>query len=145
MTVMAAAGLLIVGLTGCSAADAGGSRADAMKAWRNQAQPSIDKMNDAMAWFEGAVRSSDYGGALEACRSFAGGVDSLEGHLPSPDDSVTAVLRDAVSHFRDFDRECLTVNPQTSRDEADLVVSHRNDGIERIKTAVDMMDRIEAQ
>jgi hypothetical protein len=37
------------------------------------------------------------------------------------------------------------VNPQTSRDEADLVVSHRNDGIERIKTAVDMMDRIEAQ
>jgi hypothetical protein len=72
-------------------------------------------------------------------------VDSLEKQLPTPDDSVTAVLKEAVNHFRDFDRECVTVNPQMTRDEANAVVSVRDKGIERIKTAVDMMDRIEAQ
>ena len=145
MTVMAAAGLLIVGLAGCSSEGAGSSHADTMKAWRNHAQPSIDKMNDAMTWFEGAVKSSDYTGALDACRSFAGGVDSLERQFPSPDDGVTAVLKEAVSHFRDFDRECVTVNPGMTQDEANAVVSVRDKGIERIKAAVDMMDRIEAQ
>jgi len=98
-----------------------------------------------MAWFEGAVRTSDYTGALDACRSFAGGVDSLERHLPSPDAGVTAVLKEAVSHFRDFDRECLTVNAAMTQDQANLVVSYRDKGIERIKTAVGMMDRIEQQ
>jgi hypothetical protein len=143
---MAAAGLLIVGLAGCSSAERpGATHADTLKAWRNDAQPSIDTMNDAMAWFEGAVRSSDYTGALDACRSFAGSVDSLERHLPSPDNGVTAVLKEAVNHFRDFDRECLTVNATMTRDQANLVVSYRDKGIERIKTAVGMMDRIEQQ
>jgi len=142
---MAAAGLLIVGLSGCSSADRGASHADTLKAWRTHAQPSIDKMNDAMTWFEGAVKSSDYAGALDACRAFAGGVDSLERQLPTPDDGVTAVLKEAVTHFRDFDRECVTVNPQMTADQANVVVSLRDKGIERIKTAVDMMDRIEAQ
>ena len=141
---MAAAGLLIVGLTGCSSTERA-THADTLKAWRTDAQPSIDKMNDGMAWFEGAVRSSDYTGALDACRSFAGGVDNLERHLPSPDDGVTAVLKEAVSHFRDFDRECLTVNAAMTQDQADLVVSYRDKGIERIKTAVGMMDRVEQQ
>lgn len=140
-----AAGLLIVGLTGCSSADRGASHADTLKAWRTQAQPSIDKMNDALTWFEGAVKSSDYTGALAACRSFAGGVDNLERQLPTPDDGVTAVLKEAVSQFRDFNRECVTVNPQMTQDQANVVVSSRDKGIERIKTAVDMMDRIEAQ
>lgn len=142
---MAATGLLIIGLAGCSSDDRGASHADTLKAWRTHAQPSIDKMNDAMTWFEGAVKSSDYTGALDACRAFAGGVDSLERHLPTPDDGVTAVLKEAVSHFRDFDRECVRVNPQMTQDEANAVVSVRDKGIERIKTAVDMMDRIEAQ
>jgi len=102
-------------------------------------------MNDAMAWFEGAVRSSDYTGALNACRLFADGVGRLERELPSPDDGVTAVLKEAVGHFRDFDRECVTVNPEMTQDEANTVVSYRDKGIERIKTAVDMMDRIEQQ
>src|SRR5690349_21310724 len=145
MTAMAAAGLLIVGLTACSSADRGTSHADTLKAWRTHAQSSIDKMNDAMTWFEGAVKSSDYTGALDACRAFAGGVDSLERQLPTPDDGVTAVLKEAVSHFRDFDRQCVTVNPQMTQDQANVVVSYRDKGIERIKTAVDMMDRIEAQ
>ena len=141
---MAAAGLLIVGLTGCSSTEStGATHADTLKAWRNDAQPSIDKMNDAMAWFEGAVKSSDYPGAIDACRSFAGSVDSLERQLPSPDDGVTAVLREAVGHFRDFDRECVTVNADMTQDQANLVVSYRDKGIERIKTAVEMMDRIE--
>jgi hypothetical protein len=48
-----------------------------------------------------------------------------------------------VSHFRDFGRECVTVNAGMSQDEANVVVSHRDKGIERIKTAVDMMDRLE--
>src|SRR5689334_1477544 len=144
MTVVAAAGLLIVGLTGCSSAHTP-SHADTLKAWRTHAQPSIDRMNDAMTWFEGAVKSSDYTGALDACRAFAGGVDSLERQLPTPDDDVTAVLKEAVSHFRDFDRECVTVNAQMTQDQANVVVSYRDKGIERIKTAVDMMDRIEAQ
>src|SRR6187431_318554 len=113
MRVMAAAGLLLVGLTGCSShGHVAATHADTLKAWRTQAQPSIDRMNDAMTWFEGAVKSSDYVGALDACRAFAGGVDSLERQLPTPDDGVTAVLKEAVSHFRDFDRECVTVNPQ---------------------------------
>jgi hypothetical protein len=143
---MAVAGLFFVALTSCSAGEhVGASHADTLKAWRTQAQPSIDRMNDAMAWFEGAVRSSDYPGALAACRSFAGGVDGLEQHLPSPDDEVTAILTEAVSRFRDFDRECVTVNPQMTRDQANAVVSLRDKGIERIKTAVDMMNRIEAQ
>jgi len=143
---MVAASLLIVGLSGCSSTErTGATHADTLKAWRNDAQPSIDKMNDAMAWFEGAVRTSDYTGALDACRSFAGGVDSLERHLPSPDDGVTAVLKEAVSHFSDFDRECLTVNAAMTQDQANLVVSYRDKGIERIKTAVGMMDRIEQQ
>jgi hypothetical protein len=142
---MAAAGLLLVGLTGCASADRGASHADTLKTWRTQAQPSIDRMNDALAWFEGAVKSSDYDGALAACRSFSGGVDRLERQLPAPDDEVTAVLKEAVSHFRDFDRECVTVNPQMTQDQANVVVSLRDKGIERIKTAVDMMNRIEAQ
>jgi hypothetical protein len=146
MRVTAAAVLLFVGLTGCSAAErTGPSHADTLKAWRTAAQPSIDKMNDALAWFEGAVKSSDYTGALAACRSFAGGVDRLERQLPTPDDGVTAVLREAVSHFRDFDRACVTVSPEMTQDNANAVVSHRDKGIERIKTAVDMMDRIEQQ
>jgi hypothetical protein len=37
------------------------------------------------------------------------------------------------------------VNPQMTQDQANAVVSYRDKGIERIKTAVDMMDRIEAQ
>jgi hypothetical protein len=143
---MVAASLLIVGLSGCSSTERTGvTHADTLKAWRDDAQPSIDKMNDAMAWFEGAVRTSDYTGALDACRSFAGGVDSLERHLPSPDDGVTAVLKEAVSHFRDFDRECLTVNAAMTQDQANLVVSYRDKGIERIETAVGIMDRIEQQ
>ena len=105
----------------------------------------MDRMNDALAWFEGAAKSSDWTNAVNACRSFAGGVDTLERQLPTPDDGVTAVLREAVSHFRDFDRECLTVNPQMAQDEANVVVSYRDKGIERIKTAVDMMDRLEQQ
>jgi hypothetical protein len=141
---MAAACLLILGLTGCSSADEPG-HADRLKAWRTQAQPSIDRMNDALAWFEGAVKSSDYPGALAACRSFAGGVDTLERQLPAPDGDVTAVLTEAVSQFRDFDRECATVNPEMTQDQANVVVSYRDKGIERIKTAVDMMDRIEQQ
>ena len=145
MRIVAAAGLLIVGLIGCASTDRGASHADTLKAWRNQAQPTIDKMNDAMAWFEGAVRSSDYKGALDACRSFADGVGRLERQLPSPDDGVTAVLKEAVGHFRDFDRECVTVSPEMTQDAANTVVSYRDKGIERIKTAVDMMDRIEQQ
>jgi hypothetical protein len=146
MRVIAAGGLLIVGLTGCSSAvRAEATHADTLKAWRTQAQPSIDRMNDALVWFEGAVRGSDYTGALNACRSFAGGVDGLERHLPAPDDGVTTVLREAVSHFRDFDRECVTVSPQMTQDQANVVVSYRDKGIERIKTAVEMMDRIEQQ
>jgi hypothetical protein len=58
---------------------------------------------------------------------------------------VTAVLREAVSHFRDFDRACVKVSPEMTQDNANAVVSHRDKGIERIKTAVDMMDRIEQQ
>jgi hypothetical protein len=144
--LVAAAGMLIVALTACASTEHGGaSDADALKAWRDQAQPTIDKMNDAMTWFEGAVRSSDYPGALDACRSFADGVGRLERQLPSPDDGVTAVLEEAVGHFRDFDRECLTVNPEMTQEGANAVVSHRDKGIERIKTAVDMMDRIEQQ
>ena len=144
---MAAVGLLIVGLTGCSSADESASHthADKVKAWRTQAQPSMDKMNDALVWFQGAVKSSDYAGAVSACRSFAGGVDSLERQLPTPDDDVTAVLKEAVSHFRDFDRECLTVNPQMTQEDANVVVSYRDKGVERIKTAIGMMDRIELQ
>jgi hypothetical protein len=45
-----------------------------------------------------------------------------------------------MSHFRDFDRECVTVNAGISQDEANVVVSHRDKGIERFKTALDMMD-----
>ena len=105
----------------------------------------MDRMNDAMAWFEGAVKGSDYPNAINACRSFADGVDSLERQLPTPDDSVTAVLKEAVGHFRDFDRECLTVNPDMSEDQAKGVIAYRDKGIERVKAAVEMMDRIEAQ
>lgn len=105
----------------------------------------MDRMNDALAWFEGAVKSYDYPNAINACHSFAGGVDSLEHQLPTPDDGVTAVLKDAVNHFRDFDRECLTVNPDMTQDQANEVVAFRDKGIERVKAAVDMMDRIEAQ
>src|SRR5947208_10310003 len=141
MTVMAAAGLLVVGLTGCASAERGASHADTLKAWRTHAQPSIDRMNDALTWFEGAVKSSDYTGALAACRSFAGGVDSLERQLPTPDDGVTDVLREAVSRFRDFDRQCVPVNPQMTQDQADAAVSVRDKRPARIKTAADMMDR----
>jgi hypothetical protein len=81
--------------------------------------------------------------ALNACHAFEGGVDRLERQLATPGDDVTAVLRQAVSHFRDFDRECVTVNAGMSQDEANVVVSHRDKGIERIKTAVDMMDGLE--
>ena len=102
-------------------------------------------MNDALAWFEGAVRHSDYTGAVDACRAFADGVGRLERQLPSPDDGVTAVLEEAVGHFRDFDRECVTVNPEMTQDQANTVVSYRDKGIERIKAAVTMMDRIEQQ
>ena len=98
-----------------------------------------------MAWFEGAVKTSDYTGAVDACRSFSGGVDSLERRLPSPNDDVTAVLEEAVSHFRDFDRECPSVNAEMTQDQANLVVSYRDKGVERIKTAVEMMNRIEQQ
>jgi hypothetical protein len=105
----------------------------------------MDRMNDALAWFEGAVKSSDYPNAINACHSFAAGVDSLEHSLPTPDDGVTSVLRDAVSHFRDFDRECLTVSPDMTQDQANEVIAYRDKGIERVKAAVDMMDRIEAQ
>ena len=104
----------------------------------------MDRMNDALAWFEGAVKSSDYPNAINACHSFAGGVDSLERQLPTPDDGVTTVLKEAVSHFRDFDRECLTVNPDMTQVQANEVVAYRDKGIERVKAAVDMMDRIEA-
>jgi hypothetical protein len=135
---------LIAGLAGCSTADRT-SQADSLKAWRTKAQPSMDRMNDALAWFEGAVKSSDYPNALNACHSFAGGVDSLEHQLPTPDDGVTAVLKEAVGHFRDFDRECLTVNPDMTQDQANAVIADRDQGIERIKAAVEMMDRIEAQ
>jgi len=58
---------------------------------------------------------------------------------------VTAVLKEAVDHFHDFDRECVTVNPDMTQDEANVVVSHRDKGVERIKAAVAMMDRIEQQ
>jgi hypothetical protein len=116
-----------------------------LKAWRNKAQPSIDRMNDAMALFEGSVRTSDYPNALNACRAFAGGVESLERQLPTPDDGVTAVLEEAVSRFHDFDRVCQTVNPQMTQDEANTVVAYRDKGVERIKAAVEMMDRIEQQ
>jgi hypothetical protein len=102
-------------------------------------------MNYALVWFEGAVKSSDYSNALAACRSFSGGVDSLAQQLPSPDDAVTGVLREAVSHFRDFARECLTVNPEMTRDEANVVVSSRDQGVQRLHAAIDMMDRIEQQ
>ncbi|MFG1929840.1 hypothetical protein ACGFK1_04175 [Mycobacterium sp. NPDC048908] len=146
MRLVVAAGVLIVGVAACSSTEHGGpSHADTLKAWRNQAQPTIDKMNDALAWFEGAVRSSDYPGAQSACRSFAEGVSRLEHELPSPDDDVTAVLEEAVGHFRDFDRECVTVNPEMTQDQANTVVSLRDKGIERIKTAVAMMDRLEQQ
>jgi hypothetical protein len=159
--VTAAAGLLVIGLASCSSGDespkltatgspgvpaiTGATHADVVKRWRTQAQPSMDKMNDALVWFEGAVKSSDYTDARAACRSFGTSVDSLERQLPAPDDGVTAVIREAVSHFRDFVRECLTVNPEMTQDEANLVVSLRDQGIERIKAAVDMMDRIEQQ
>ena len=144
---LAAAVLLIAGLSGCSSSDAPAqsSHADALKAWRTHAQPSIDKMNDAMALYEGSVRSSDYPNARAACRSFADGVASLEHQLPTPDDSVTAVLKEAVDRFHDFDGVCQTVNPDMTQDQANTVVSVRDKGIERIKTAVDMMDRIEQQ
>jgi hypothetical protein len=144
--VIAAAGLLVAALTCCSSTEhSGPSHADTLKVWRNEAQPTIDKMNDAMAWFEGAVRSDDYTGAQNACRSFADGVSRLEQQLPSPDDGVTAVLEEAVGHFRDFDRQCVTVNPAMTQNQANTVVSYRDKGIERIKTAVAMMDRIEQQ
>jgi hypothetical protein len=146
MKVVAAGGLLIVGLCGCSTeANPRPSHADTLKAWRTAAQPSIDRMDDALVWFEGAVKASDYPGALAACRAFEGGVDMLQRQLPAPDDDVTAVLKEAVNSFRDFERACVTVNPEMTRDEADTVVSLRDKGIERIKAAVDMMDRIEQQ
>jgi hypothetical protein len=141
--ILAASVLVAIGLVGCSSVDA--THADAIKAWRTTAQPSLDKVNDALTWFEGAVKSSDYTGALAACRSFSGGVDSLEQQLPSPDDAVTGVLREAVSHFRDFARGCLTVNPDMTRDEANVVVSYRDRGIERLHAAIDMMDHLEQQ
>jgi hypothetical protein len=137
---------LLAALTACSSTEPSGpSHADTLKAWRNQAQPTIDKMNDAMAWFEGAVRTDDYAGAQNACRSFADSVSRLEQELPSPDDDVTTVLREAVGHFRDFDRECVTVNPAMTQEQANTVVSYRDKGVERIKTAVAMMDRLEQQ
>ena len=149
-----AAGLMIIGLASCSSVGErltatgspgvhGTTHADVVKLWRTQAQPPMDKMNDALAWFEGAVKSSDYTNAAAACRAFGRSVDSLERQLPTPDDGVTAVVREAVSHFRDFSRECVTVNAQMTQDEADSVVSYRDHGIERIKAAIDMMDRIE--
>jgi hypothetical protein len=116
-----------------------------VKRWRNQAQPAMDRMNDAMAWFEGAVKKSDYDGAHNACRSFGDGVDSLDRQLPTPDDGATGAIREAVGHFRDFTRECLTVDAEMTQDEANHVVSLRDQGIERVKAAVDMMDRIEQQ
>jgi hypothetical protein len=153
--ITAAGGLLIIGLGSCSSADEspkptptgslGATHSEAVKVWRTQAQPSMDKMNDSLAWLEGAVRSSDYTAASAACRSFGTGVDSLERQLPTPDDGVTAVISEAVSHFRDFARECPTLNPQMTPEEANAVVSYRDEGIERIKAAVDMMDRIEQQ
>lgn len=148
LRVAAAASLLIVGPVSCSSegpAVVGGSHADAVKRWRNQAQPAMDRMNDALAWFEGAVKKSDYDGAHNACRSFGAGVDSLERQLPTPDDDATGAIRDSVSHFRDFAGECLTVDAETTQDEANHVVSLRDQGIERIKAAVDRMDRIEQQ
>ncbi len=145
LKVIAAAGLLIAGVASCSSANDTKSHADALKAWRTQAQPSMDRMNDALVWFQGAIKSSDYAGAVNACRAFAGGVHSLERELPTPDDEVTAVLKEAVSHFRDFDRECPTVNAEMTREQADLVVSYRDKGVERVTTAVNIMDRIEQQ
>jgi hypothetical protein len=141
----AAASLLIVGVVSCSSAGVGGSHADAVKRWRNQAQPAMDRMNDALVWFEGAVKKSDYDGAHNACRSFGAGVDSLERQLPTPDDDATGAIREAVSQFRDFGGECLTVDAEMTQDEANHVVSLRDQGIERIKAAVDIMDRIEHQ
>jgi hypothetical protein len=142
--LIAAAGLLIVGLSACSSDEhATASHADTVKAWRTGAQPSIDRMDDALVWFEGAVKNADYSGALDACRAFAERVNGLEQRLPAPDADVTAVLNEAVSRFRDFQRQCMTVNPETTREEADAVVAARDKGIERIKAAVDMMDRIE--
>lgn len=143
MRILAASVLVTVGLAGCSSG--GATHADEIKVWRTKAQPSVDKMNYALVWFEGAVKSSDYSNALAACRSFSGGVDSLAQQLPSPDDAVTGVLREAVSHFRDFARECLTVNPEMTRDEANVVVSSRDQGVQRLHAAIDMMDRIEQQ
>jgi hypothetical protein len=158
---ISAATLVIMGLAGCSSGAqpakltatgspgvptvVGATHADVVKLWRTRAQPSIDKMNDALAWFEGAVKSSDYTDAQAACRAFGMAVDELERQLPSPDDEVTAVLREAVLRFRDFGRECMTVNSEMTREEANVVVSYRDQGIERIKAAVHMMDRIEQQ
>jgi hypothetical protein len=93
----------------------------------------------------GRRESSDYTDARAACRSFSTSVDSLDRQLPTPDDGVTAVIRGAVSHFRDFTLECLTVNPEMKQDEANLVVSLRDQGIERVRTVADRMDRIEQQ
>jgi hypothetical protein len=50
------------------------SKADAIRVWRSQAQPAVDRMNDALAWVEGAIDSFDYTDARAGCRAFGEGV-----------------------------------------------------------------------
>jgi hypothetical protein len=78
-----------------------------MRAWFNEAKPSIDALVVARDEIVAAVTQGDMAATGAACRTAAGAVANLQQHLPSPDPVLNTALQQAITNYQLGIRYCI--------------------------------------
>ncbi len=79
-----------------------------LRAWREEAEPSMDVLLVAAAAVVGSATQGDIAGTGAACQTTADATTSVLRHLPSPDPTLNTALQHAVDDYQAGVRHCIS-------------------------------------
>jgi hypothetical protein len=111
-----------------------------MRAWFNEAKPSIDALVVAGDEIVAAATQGDMAATGAACRTAAGAVANLQEHLPSPDPALNTALQQAITNYQVGIRYCISGTHNQDAVKIGEAKVYIDQGNTDLRTAVDIIE-----
>ena len=111
-----------------------------LRAWRTEAEPSINALMTARGNIAATAAKHDLAGTAVACRTAGGAITNSRQHLPSPDPDLNAALEQAITSYQAGLGYCLA--GAHNQDAASLrqAAAFFNQGDTALQSAIDILE-----
>jgi hypothetical protein len=117
------------------------SQHEALVAWYNTAQSSVQDLGDAWVKVSEAAKHNNIAAVGVFCQQAHEADDELQQHMPSPDPELTAALQKAMSDYDAGTRLCTSAVESDNLDDLDQATNLLAEANKEMNTAVEILHR----